>query len=193
MLRLLRLLQLLLVRREHWNRSSKMSAGSPGIKPFSCWIPADPSCFLGAEIRIPAHFRFWDDDPSGVLGYWNPCPSPVTQPPDAPLLLCSFGCAPLPLPLYPLSLQYSPPPPGRSCSTWGRQCPTGRRFLSSWSLCTLCALCPLCLLLLPLGLSFVLVPSGLIYPLAPCAACRRCLAFAACCTICRRLCMCHSH
>ena len=32
----------------------------------------DPSCFLGAEIRIPAHFGFWDDDPSGVLGYRDP-------------------------------------------------------------------------------------------------------------------------
>ena len=32
----------------------------------------DPGCFLGAGIRIPAYFRIWDDDPSGVLGYWNP-------------------------------------------------------------------------------------------------------------------------
>ena len=33
----------------------------------------DPSCFFGAGIQIPAHFGFWDNDPSGVLGYWNPC------------------------------------------------------------------------------------------------------------------------
>ena len=32
----------------------------------------DTSFWRGARVRIPAHFGFWDDGPSGVLGYHDP-------------------------------------------------------------------------------------------------------------------------